>query len=60
MNFSMDESHRIQPITIYDLSHLHAKIFQTSNPNPSAIINRCINVLATHKLSSKLILNTQF
>jgi hypothetical protein len=56
----MDESHRIQPITISDLSHLHAKIFQTSNPNPSAIVNRCINVLATHKLSSKLILNMQF
>jgi hypothetical protein len=27
----MDESYRIQLITISDLSHLHAKIFQASN-----------------------------
>lgn len=50
MNFSMDESHPIQPITISDLSHLHTKIFQTSNPHPSAIVNTCINVVATSKL----------
>jgi hypothetical protein len=28
----MDESHRIQPITISDISHLYSKIFETSNP----------------------------
>jgi hypothetical protein len=51
----MDESHRIQPITISDISHLHSKIFETYNPNPSAIFNTC-----RHKLSSKLIINMQF
>ncbi len=51
----MDESHRIQPITISDISNLHSKIFETSNPNPSAIFNTC-----RHKLSSKLVINMQF
>lgn len=60
MEFSLDDSIHIKPIDTKPVTKVNNKLFESTNLNPSLIVNSCMNVLSVNKLSDKFIINERF